>query len=93
MLQQYQTERVTIGIRPTDVVLRSENEEDTIPAKIEIVEPLLSERSVLLTVKVGRYSYRIQRPQTEHHEPETLIFMELPPHVQHVFDSKGRRVN
>ena len=27
VLQQYQTERVTIGIRPTDVVLRSENEE------------------------------------------------------------------
>ncbi len=93
VLQQYQAERVTIGIRPTDVVLRSENEEDTIPAKVEIVEPLLSERSLLLTVRVGRYSYRIQRPQTEHHEPETLIFMEIPPHVQHVFDSKGRRVN
>lgn len=93
VLQQYQAERVTIGIRPTDVTLRAENEEDTIPAKVEIVEPLLSERAVLLTVRVGRYSYRIQRPQTEHHEPETLLFMEIPAHCQHVFDSKGRRVN
>ena len=93
VLQQYQAERVTIGIRPTDVALRSENEEDTIPAKVEIVEPLLSDRAVLLTVRVGRYSYRIQRPQTEHHEPETLLYMEIPAHRQHVFDSKGRRVN
>lgn len=93
VLQQYQTERVTIGIRPTDVRLRPENEEDTIPAKIETVEPLLSDRAVLLTVRVGRYTYRIQRPQTEHHEPETLIFMEIPAHCQHVFDSRGRRVN
>ncbi len=93
VLQQYQAERVTIGIRPTDVVLRSENEEDTIPAKIETVEPLMSDRAVLLTVRVGRYTYRIQRPQTEHHEPDTLIFMDVPPHCQHVFDSKGRRVN
>ena len=93
VLQQYQAERVTIGIRPADVVLRPDNEEDTIPAKVEIVEPLLSDRAVLLTVRVGRYVYRVQRPQTEHHEPDTLIFMRVPAHCQHVFDSKGRRVN
>ena len=93
VLHQHQAERVTIGIRPTDVVLRPENEEDTIPAKIETVEPLMSDRAVLLTVRVGRYTYRIQRPQTEHHEPDSLIFMEIPAHCQHVFDSKGRRVN
>ena len=93
VLQQHQAERVSIGIRPTDVVLRSENEEDTIPARIETVEPLMSDRAVLLTVRVGRYTYRVQRPQTEHHEPETLIFMVMPAHCQHVFDSRGRRVN
>jgi ABC-type sugar transport system ATPase subunit len=93
VLQQYQFESITIGIRPLDVELRSENEEDTIPAKIETVEPLMSERSILLTVRVGRHTYRIQRPQTEHHEPDTLIFMEFPAHAQHVFDRKGRRVN
>ncbi len=93
VLQQYQTERVTIGIRPADVVLRPDNEEDTIPAKVETVEPLMSERAVLLTVRVGRYTYRVQRPHTEHHEADTLVFMEIPPHNQHVFDSRGRRVN
>ena len=93
VLQQYQAESITIGIRPTDVQLRSENEEDTIPAKVETVEPLMSERSVLLTVRVGRYLYRVQRPQTEHFEPDTLVFMEVPPHCQHVFDNRGRRIN
>ncbi len=93
VLQQYQAESVTIGIRPTDVELRSENEEDTIPAKVETVEPLMSERSVLLTVRVGRYLYRVQRPQTEHFEPDTLVFIEVPPHCQHVFDNRGRRIN
>ena len=93
VLQQYQAESITIGIRPMDVQLRSENEEDTIPAKVETVEPLMSERSVLLTVRVGRYLYRVQRPQTEHFEPDTLVFMEVPPHCQHVFDNRGRRIN
>ncbi len=93
VLQQYQAESITIGIRPTDVQLRSENEEDTIPAKVETVEPLMSERSVLLTVRVGRYLYRVQRPQTEQFEPDTLVFMEVPPHCQHVFDNRGRRIN
>ncbi len=93
VLQQYQLESITIGIRPTDVQLRPENEEDTIPAKVETVEPLMSERSVLLTVRVGRYLYRVQRPQTEHFEPDTLVFIEVPPHCQHVFDNRGRRIN
>jgi len=93
VLEQYQGEQVTVGVRPADVELAAESASHAIPARVDVIEPLLSERMQLLTVAVGKQFYRIERPQNEHHRLGELIYLVLPPSRMHVFDSKGRRVS
>ncbi|MBX6321351.1 MAG: ABC transporter ATP-binding protein [Rhodospirillaceae bacterium] len=81
---------VTLGMRPRNVDLAAAAGDDTIPATVDLVEPMGAE--TLLHLVHGGHDLRVVVDHRVEVEPGTPVHLRLRPGQVHVFDSTERRV-
>ena len=82
--------KVTLGIRPRSLELRSERQADALAAEIDLVEPMGAE--TLLHLMDGDLEFRIVVDRRAAVRVGERVNLRFRPGQTHVFDSSGRRV-
>jgi ABC-type sugar transport system ATPase subunit len=81
---------VTLGVRPRNVDLVAEAGEDTLPARVDLIEPMGAE--TLLHVMDGERDLRVVVDHRQTVKPGAHVQLRFRPGQVHVFDTTEKRV-
>ena len=76
--------KTRVGVRAEAIQLTDRNAKGTIPARIDVVEPLGS--AILLTVKVGQQEIKVQVPADHPVKSGDEVHLRLPPESIRLYD-------
>jgi len=79
--------RLTLGVRPEDILVHPHSRQNLLPATLTLLEPL--GREVLLSITCGEHLLKVLVPTPCDLVPDTAIWLDLSQGPHHFFDSQS----
>ena len=85
------TDDVTLGVRPEDVLVVGQNDPDTLPGRIELVEKVGAEQYLSVALN-GEATCMVRAGLRVAAQEGDAIRVRFPPDAVHLFSSDGERI-